>query len=170
MIDITGSMSRVINSVRNNINSILSANTRFRNYVVASFGDPYVRRVTKTRSIPSVRSFLRNLRARGGGDCPEYAMSGALDAAKMADSNSVMLIFTDASAKDKRKWHQVSSVARSKRIRVYTVESGRMCGGASEFRSLGSATYGAVSKLRSESFHKVAHSNFTNPCLFCSRE
>uniref|UniRef100_A0A1I8J6D2 VWFA domain-containing protein n=1 Tax=Macrostomum lignano TaxID=282301 RepID=A0A1I8J6D2_9PLAT len=155
VIDITGSMGSVINSVKSNIRRILSANTRFSNYVVATFGDPYVRRVIKTRSITAVRNFLKRLSARGGGDCPEYAMSGALDAAKSADSNSVMLLFTDASAKDKRRVGQVSSLAKRKRIRVFTVESGNMCGKAPEFKQLARKSFGEVSRLRSGTFNKL---------------
>uniref|UniRef100_A0A1I8JDN1 VWFA domain-containing protein n=1 Tax=Macrostomum lignano TaxID=282301 RepID=A0A1I8JDN1_9PLAT len=148
-------MGSVINSVKSNIRRILSANTRFSNYVVATFGDPYVRRVIKTRSITAVRNFLKRLSARGGGDCPEYAMSGALDAAKSADSNSVMLLFTDASAKDKRRVGQVSSLAKRKRIRVFTVESGNMCGKAPEFKQLARKSFGEVSRLRSGTFNKT---------------
>uniref|UniRef100_A0A1I8J083 WSC domain-containing protein n=1 Tax=Macrostomum lignano TaxID=282301 RepID=A0A1I8J083_9PLAT len=156
VIDTTGSMGRVIKSVKNNIRKIIAANKRFDDFVVATFGDPYKKKLMKTTSASKIYRFLNKLKARGGGDCPEFAMSGALDAAEAAEPNSVMILFTDASAKDRRKMGAVEAKLKAKRIRFFTVASGRQCGtNGKNFAKLAKVTYGQFSRLHSKVSNKV---------------
>jgi hypothetical protein len=141
-------MGSVISSVRSHITQIMNSNRRFRNYVIATYGDPYRRNVRKTTSKASVSSFIRGLRAYGGGDCPEFALSGVRDAAASADSNSILFLFTDASAKDASLRNSVASQLKSKNIRFYAIVSGNLCRrSGSEYYAIASATGGKVAKM-----------------------
>lgn len=59
-------------------------------------------------------SALEGLRARGGGDCPELAMQGILNALELVDQFSAIFVFTDASAKDSYRKSEVIDKAMSK--------------------------------------------------------
>jgi hypothetical protein len=43
---------------------------------------------------------IEGLKATGGGDCPELAMKGILNALELVDEGSALFVFTDAAAKD----------------------------------------------------------------------
>ncbi|PAA70473.1 hypothetical protein BOX15_Mlig000253g1 [Macrostomum lignano] len=155
VVDTTGSMSSVYKSVRRSISRILSANRRFQNFVVSSYGDPYKRHVIRTKSISRVQRFLNGLKIRGGGDCPEYSMSAVIDAAKLADKDSVLLLFTDASAKDRSLTSSAAKLLKSKRIRFIAIGSGRLCGRGAEYDVLAKNTGGLVAKLNRRVSDKV---------------
>lgn len=150
-------MGRVINSVKRHIRRVLAANTRFNNYVIATFGDPYRRHVKRTTNAGVVASFLNRLNTTGGGDCPEFALSGAIDAAAVADRNSVMMLFTDASAKDAHRGGQLAAKLKEKSIRFFAVASGNLCNrGSGHFSSLARSSGGHMASLRSRHFGKVS--------------
>uniref|UniRef100_A0A1I8JDU5 WSC domain-containing protein n=2 Tax=Macrostomum lignano TaxID=282301 RepID=A0A1I8JDU5_9PLAT len=155
VVDTTGSMSSVYKSVRRSISRILSSNRRFQNFVVSSYGDPYKRHVIRTKSISRVQRFLNGLKIRGGGDCPEYSMSAVIDAAKLADKDSVLLLFTDASAKDRSLTSSAAKLLKSKRIRFIAIGSGRLCGRGAEYDVLAKNTGGLVAKLNRRVSDKV---------------
>lgn len=155
-IDDTGSMWREINAVKSHIVNIVSANRRFKDYVIGTFNDPYRRNVIRSKSASTILNFLRRVRTRGGGDCPEFAMHGILDAARLAKRNSVLFVVTDASAKDSRLKHAVARYLRSKKIRLFAIKVGRMCGWwyRREFEFLASQTGGRVLQLRNRNHFK----------------
>uniref|UniRef100_A0A1I8F2K1 VWFA domain-containing protein n=1 Tax=Macrostomum lignano TaxID=282301 RepID=A0A1I8F2K1_9PLAT len=151
-------MGRVITAVRNHIQSIIRANKRFNNYVIATYGDPYRRNVLKTRNAHQALAFLRRVRPHGGGDCPEMALQGVRDAAAAADRNSVLFLFTDASAKDAHLQSSVASLLSSKNIRFFTVASGNLCGRPGNvYKSLATRTRGRFSKLGNAYTKSVMH-------------
>ena len=148
VIDDTGSMASVIKGVKDQINAIISANKLFRNYVMATFGDPYVKNVIKSVNASEIRIFLDKVVASGGGDCPEYAMSGIRDAVDVADSDSVLFLFTDASAKDASDQSIVANQLVAKRVRFITVASGNLCSTpGDEYKFLANKTEGQVANL-----------------------
>uniref|UniRef100_A0A1I8GUE1 VWFA domain-containing protein n=3 Tax=Macrostomum lignano TaxID=282301 RepID=A0A1I8GUE1_9PLAT len=159
-IDNTGSMWREIRAVKTNIKRIVKANRRFKDYVIGTFNDPYRRKVIRSRSAYTILRFLKRVRARRGGDCPEFAMRGILDAARLARPRSVLFVVTDASAKDARLKYAVARYLRSKKIRLFAVKVGRMCGRRyrREFEFLARQTGGRVLRLRNRRHFKyVSH-------------
>ncbi|PAA51048.1 hypothetical protein BOX15_Mlig029053g1 [Macrostomum lignano] len=155
-IDDTGSMWREIRAVKTNIKRIVKANRRFKDYVIGTFNDPYRRKVIRSRSAYTILRFLKRVRARRGGDCPEFAMRGILDAARLARPRSVLFVVTDASAKDARLKYAVARYLRSKKIRLFAVKVGRMCGRRyrREFEFLARQTGGRVLRLRNRRHFK----------------
>ncbi|XP_053550228.1 uromodulin-like [Bombina bombina] len=71
-----------------------------RQYTMVQFNDPDVGPVNITNSKTEFDYFFQNLFILGGGDCPELAMQGLELALKSSPHNSVIIVFTDASAKD----------------------------------------------------------------------
>ncbi|PAA93219.1 hypothetical protein BOX15_Mlig025149g1 [Macrostomum lignano] len=153
VIDVTGSMKTEIRAVRSSISSVIAANRRFRNYVLATFSDPYKRKVVAVKRKSSALKFLRAIRPNGGGDCPEYSLSGVRDAARRALSRSVLFLFTDASAKDARLKKSVARLLKRKKIRLFVVKTGKLCGRAykREYDYLARVSGGKVITLPSKS-------------------
>uniref|UniRef100_A0A1I8I8N4 VWFA domain-containing protein n=1 Tax=Macrostomum lignano TaxID=282301 RepID=A0A1I8I8N4_9PLAT len=153
VIDVTGSMKTEIRAVRSSISSVIAANRRFRNYVLATFSDPYKRKVVAVKRKSSALKFLRAIRPNGGGDCPEYSLSGVRDAARRALSRSVLFLFTDASAKDARLKRSVARLLKRKKIRLFVVKTGKLCGRAykREYDYLARVSGGKVITLPSKS-------------------
>ncbi|KAJ8316228.1 hypothetical protein KUTeg_006242 [Tegillarca granosa] len=83
VIDNTGSMGDDIAAVRKTSIDIVnqaSLTGGVANYVLATFNDPVTKNtIRKTQDGNIFINWLQNLRATGGGDCPEFAMRGLLD-------------------------------------------------------------------------------------------
>lgn len=74
--------------------------------MLVPYNDPKVGPITMTRarSSASVRSLIRavsSMSARGGGDCPEFSNSGMYAALTRVKDNSIVYLFTDASASNR---------------------------------------------------------------------
>ncbi|PAA86075.1 hypothetical protein BOX15_Mlig022224g1 [Macrostomum lignano] len=158
VIDITGSMQPELNAVKENIERILRANTRFKDYVVALFGDPYIRRVRRSSSKSVIWNFIRPIRASSGGDCPEYSLSGIEDALKEAHGKSVLFLFTDAAAKDRKtKEKKVIAMLKKRRVEVIVIATGQLCHGSykNEYHNLVSVRGGRVIRMNKEEISDV---------------
>jgi hypothetical protein len=122
VVDTTGSMGDVISSVKSNISSIVSSVVGTPDepdqYLLEPFNDPFFGPSTSTSDSGSFLGQVNSLFASGGGDCPELAMHGLLDAVNAADEQSTLFLFTDASAKDSGLFPNVDAAAVKKKITV----------------------------------------------------
>jgi len=122
VVDTTGSMGDVIGSVQSNItsivNSVVGTPDEPDQYLLEAFNDPSFAPSTSTSDAPSYLGQINGLFASGGGDCPELAMHGLLDAVNAADEQSTLFLFTDASAKDSGLFPNVDAAATKKKITV----------------------------------------------------
>jgi hypothetical protein len=123
VIDTTGSMSDIQASVRAQaiamVNARLGTDQEPVKYILAPFNDPDVGPVTVTTDASAFKDAISAIGASGGGDCPEYSMTGVLQGLSAADEGGSLFLFTDASAKDSSLAGTVSSLATSKDIQVY---------------------------------------------------
>ncbi len=121
-IDTTGSMFDIIDAVKANVSSIVSSVVGTPDepdqYLLEPFNDPFWGPVTTTSDSNVFLSQVSFLSASGGGDCPELAMHGLLEAVNAADPQSTIYLFTDASAKDSALFPNVSAIAEQKKIKI----------------------------------------------------
>ncbi|XP_057291700.1 hemicentin-1-like [Hydractinia symbiolongicarpus] len=102
--DTTGSMKDEITASKAIAKSIIDATRDFEvDYILSPFNDPGTGPVTykSEKERAGFITAISNLRARGGGDCPELAIKGMLNALDQGPKyGSPMFVFTDATAKD----------------------------------------------------------------------
>ncbi|KAK3083716.1 hypothetical protein FSP39_001940 [Pinctada imbricata] len=121
-IDTTGSMKDEINAVISKSIDIVSSSQGSANeptdYVLTTFNDPanVTHYVTTDGYLMITR--LRQLGAYGGGDCPEYAMSGLSAAVNYSLPGSTIYFFSDADAKDANLGPTVINKANEKKIKI----------------------------------------------------
>ncbi|KAA2261578.1 VWA domain-containing protein [Solihabitans fulvus] len=131
-IDTTGSMGGIISSVQAQAIQItdkrIGTDEEPSRYVLAPFNDPSVGPLTTTDDPVTFKNAISALTASGGGDCPELAMSGLLQAVGAMDEGSDLFTFTDADAKDADLADTVSNLAASKDIRIYPMLFGNCTG------------------------------------------
>ena len=122
-IDTTGSMGGIIAGVRASAISIVDARLGTAEeplqYVLAPFNDPSTGPTVATNAAGLFKSFIGGLRASGGGDCPEMAMTGMYNGLSLADPGGDLFMYTDATAKDASLAGAVISLAKSKDIKIY---------------------------------------------------
>jgi von Willebrand factor A domain-containing protein 7 len=75
--------------------------------------------VTVTSDVGTFKNAIRGLSAAGGGDCPELAIRGMLNAVDASDEGGDVFLFTDASAKDASLMGSVRSLATSKKVKMF---------------------------------------------------
>lgn len=122
-IDTTGSMGSVIAGVRSAVisivNSRLGTEQEPSKYVLSPFNDPSIGPAISTADPTAFKSAINSLFASGGGDCPELSMSGTYVAVDLSDDGGDIFVFTDASAKDSGLYAAVSSLASTKKVKVF---------------------------------------------------
>ena len=159
-IDTTGSMSGDIRAAIA-ISVLIVTETRENDvdYILSPFNDPSTGPVTiknETEGDDFVTA-LRALRATGGGDCPELAFKGMINALESGPQpGSSMYVFTDASAKDATEDNKdtILDLAHSLDVKInfFTrgdTGCGRGGGGFEPYENLASETGGLVYPLRS---------------------
>ncbi|KAJ6653436.1 hypothetical protein lerEdw1_009189 [Lerista edwardsae] len=114
VIDTTGSMSDDIAQVKANCISLLrkyhgSSDAPF-NYILVPFNFGPVR---KTNNVDVFESYISALKADGGGDCPERALSGLKLALQESSPRSKIFLFTDAGANDKHLLDEIKVLIQS---------------------------------------------------------
>lgn len=129
-IDVTGSMGDDIENVKKECTEIVTnvrgtANEPY-DYVLTTFSDPeyLTTHVLTTRDGLLMTNTIQNLVVDGGGDCPEYCMSGLLKCIHEVREKSTIFVFTDASAKDKSNWDTVVTAANTKDITMQFLVTG----------------------------------------------
>ena len=121
-IDTTGSMDDVIDAVRAQAISIAKSLSGTDDepglYVISPFNDPTTGPVTVTSDLATFEATINGLGARGGGDCPELAMTGMINAVDVMDYDSGLMLFTDAEAADFGRLPFLLAKAQEKRIAI----------------------------------------------------
>nr|XP_022340887.1 von Willebrand factor A domain-containing protein 7-like [Crassostrea virginica] len=87
------------------------------NYVLSTFNDPDTT-IRKTTDGTEMKQWLHNLTAHGGGDCPEMALTGIINALNAANPGSCVFFFTDADAKDEDRKNEVIQLVNDKKIKL----------------------------------------------------
>ncbi|XP_057291705.1 von Willebrand factor A domain-containing protein 7-like [Hydractinia symbiolongicarpus] len=104
VMDTTGSMGEEITVSKLIAKSIINTTRKFKDdYILSPFSDPETGPVTykSDKERAGFITAISNLRAEGGGDCPELAFKGMLNALDQGPKyGSPMFVFTDATAKD----------------------------------------------------------------------
>ena len=122
VVDTTGSMGDVIGSVKTRINGIVNGVVGTPDepdqYLLEPFNDPFFGPPTVTGDAPVYLGQINTLSASGGGDCPELAMSGLLEAVNNVDPKSTLWLFTDASALDSQLYPQIVATALQKQVTI----------------------------------------------------
>ena len=130
VVDDTGSMGEEIAGVKR---SVISIATRYESLpeefrpdklILTRFGDPDVGPAFVTREISALQSRLNTLSPSGGGDCPELSQRALLETIDEASFGSLILLYTDASAKDAGLVNTVSARAQEKNARIIPVITG----------------------------------------------
>ena len=110
---------------------------------------------------------IEALRARGGGDCPEKAFTGIINAVNGgAQENSPLYVFTDAIAKDADMRYMAKSAVLGKGASVYFFTTG-LCGRDSyePFEELASQNCGQMFEIPKHSGDLAKMSKITKSLL-----
>ncbi|MCC6455575.1 MAG: cadherin-like domain-containing protein [Caldilineaceae bacterium] len=125
VIDDTGSMGGVLESVKSQVTAIVNevssptySGEKPGEYLLVRFGDPDVGSPFVTTDPNAFLDAVNSLSASGGGDCPEYSNSGLRRAVEASQENSTVYLFTDADSKDPEQAGAASAAAQAKRIKV----------------------------------------------------
>ncbi|KAM9305375.1 uromodulin-like [Gastrophryne carolinensis] len=133
-----------------------------RQYTMVEFNDPYVGPVRFTQSKKDFNDFFTNLTANGGGDCPELAMQGLELALMNSPPKSLIMVLTDASAKDYTNTtlvNRVHSLINSTQSQVFFLTTG-LCGSIDSpdyqiYRDIASLNYGHVFAVPLSNLYEV---------------
>ncbi|XP_062590451.1 von Willebrand factor A domain-containing protein 7-like [Saccostrea cucullata] len=120
VIDDTGSMSQeILETSTRSISIVNQAQTSTApfNYILSTFNDPETS-LFVTTSGEEMKKQLQSLRANGGGDCPEMALHGMINAMKIAQPGSCVFFFTDADAKDPELLPDVIQLINTRGLRL----------------------------------------------------
>ncbi|CAC5395103.1 unnamed protein product [Mytilus coruscus] len=93
----------------------------------------FIRNASKTtyrvsKDGEEVKRWLNALTVDGGGDCPEYAMSGIKTAMQHARNGSCVFFFTDADPKDPELRNDVVNLIRTKNLHLVSFITGQCDG------------------------------------------
>lgn len=148
-VDTTGSMGEYITALRIEIKSILrdceGTADQPSALVLSPFndGEAGVGPISSSNSQVDFGAALDVLKAEGGGDCPELALTGIGKALEQLPEGGHLFVVTDASAKDASLVSEVISLARGKRIKVFFFLFDNICGtGEPAYTSIAHATGG----------------------------
>lgn len=148
-VDTTGSMGEYINALRIEIKKILRDREGTADQpsalVLSPFndGEAGVGPISSSNSQVDFGAALDVLKAEGGGDCPELALTGIGKALEQLPEGGHLFVVTDASAKDASLVSEVIPLARGKRIKVFFFLFDNICGtGEPAYTSIAHATGG----------------------------
>lgn len=128
VIDDTGSMGTEINAVKAQagaiVNSVVGTDEEPEQYLLVRFGDPDVGPPFETPDAGPYLAAVNSLFPSGGGDCPELAFTGLLQAVTRSKRDSSLFLFTDASSKDALLAPAVIAAALVKQVRITPLLTG----------------------------------------------
>ncbi|XP_069122433.1 uncharacterized protein [Argopecten irradians] len=129
VIDTSGSMGSVVSAVKSKTQEIinLTKGTGLQpyNYILVTFSDPESATTVQESTNPNdIVNWVNAIQVSGGGDCPEYIMSGIKAAVVKAKPNSHVYVFTDATAKDPEKQQYILSIVSEKNLHIDFVVTG----------------------------------------------
>uniref|UniRef100_A0A8W8HU46 VWFA domain-containing protein n=1 Tax=Magallana gigas TaxID=29159 RepID=A0A8W8HU46_MAGGI len=121
VIDVTGSMSDNIAAVKQGmatfVDQIRQSERKPEKYILVTFSDPVDLEQSRfTNDGDEMISWIKGLTVSGGGDCPEYSLSGLITGATLSNHNSTIYIYTDAPAKDESRETEVIEILQRKNI------------------------------------------------------
>lgn len=122
ILDTTGSMWDDLQSLRSAAVEIVKKFVSYENnpiedYVLSLFNDPGAElKITKDSEI--FLQWLNEIVPGGGGDCPELAMEGIINALKVSRPNSIAFVFTDADALDYGRVNEAIDLVQEKQTIV----------------------------------------------------
>ncbi|XP_071976713.1 uromodulin-like [Engystomops pustulosus] len=126
VVDTSGSMSYYLYQLQNVAKDLvtrLDSSTKVaRQYTLMEFNDPNVGPLQVSCSPTDFFNSIYFLSAQSGNDCPELAMAGLLQALKATPAGSVVILITDASAKDYYDTdtvNQIFSLLDSLKVKVF---------------------------------------------------
>ncbi|XP_063438527.1 von Willebrand factor A domain-containing protein 7-like [Mytilus trossulus] len=128
-VDYSGSMASEIAATKNTIielvTSTLGSDNEPANYVLSLFNDPAsLNKAYVFSSGTEMIQAISNVSVHGGGDCPELAAAGILNAIELSLPDSTIIVFTDADAKDVNLKPEIETKAALKQIKVTTLKTG----------------------------------------------
>ncbi|XP_075140692.1 uromodulin-like [Leptodactylus fuscus] len=133
-----------------------------RKYTMVEFNDPEIgpTRITSSRS--EFAYYFNTLYASGGGDCPEMAMGGLELGLENSPDNSVIMVLTDASARDYNNQtviDNIYSLISSKNSQVFFLITG-LCEGLDDpqfliYRDIAHRSFGHVFNINLSEMGKV---------------
>ncbi|KAF3929774.1 hypothetical protein ABW19_dt0206090 [Dactylella cylindrospora] len=146
-IDTTGSMGPIIASVRQEaidiVNQRLGTADEPSFYVLVGFNDPDVTVYGNFSSVDAFKTAIMSLTAGGGGDCPEYSITGMRDAVANLGAGGSLFMFTDADAKDVEGADALVGEAKGKGIKIVTAVFGECAvGGMGVYQRIARETLG----------------------------
>lgn len=128
VIDDTGSMGPEINAVKAQasaiVNSVVGTDEEPQQYLLVRFGDPDVGPPFETPDAGPFLAAVNSLFPSGGGDCPERAFTGLLQAVGRSKRDSSIFLFTDASSNDALLAPLVVAAAVVKQVRITPLLTG----------------------------------------------
>ncbi|KAM4697758.1 uromodulin-like [Rhinophrynus dorsalis] len=167
LVDTTGSMGddflqlKMVNSwLLDRITSRFPCGVR--QYTMVEFNDPGFGPTRSTYSRTEFQNFFNGLLAYDGGDCPELAMNGLKLALENSPSNSIILVLTDASAKDYNNAiliNRIRLLINSTRSQVFFLITG-LCAGVNDpgfliYRDIAEQSFGLVFQVSLSDLGKV---------------
>ncbi|XP_061717389.1 hemicentin-1-like isoform X2 [Cydia pomonella] len=129
VIDHTYSMHNVITEVQGAAKSIMdivleAKKSQIEDIVLVTFGDPEVTFRIKTRDEAVLKRALDTIDLHGGGDCPEMALGGIKMGLEESRPGSYIYLFTDASAKDYKRYKEIKTFSQEKQSEIFFVLTG----------------------------------------------
>jgi len=112
--------------------------------VIIDVGVPRKYLSTNIDELTALEQAVNAIRANGGGDCPELGMIGILNALSLSDSDSNIIVLTDASPKDAYRQNEVITKANKLRVSVHFFLSRSGCGDFSPYLQVANGTDGIV--------------------------
>ncbi|XP_047127877.1 uncharacterized protein LOC100200589 [Hydra vulgaris] len=181
VMDTTGSMSEEINAAKGIAKAIIETTREFPvDYILSPFNDPdlgpVVYKSEKQRA--EVIDAITKLPIYGGGDCPELAFGGMLNAFnKGPQYSSPMFVFTDASAKDDSRSNidALKGAASSYSSPITFFANLNGCGsGIDSFKEIAAYTSGQIFPLKDDkeimSFTEYVKSSLQQDTVIASGE
>ncbi|KAM9305531.1 uromodulin-like [Gastrophryne carolinensis] len=167
LVDTTGSMTddlqelKLVNGwVLDQVSMRLPCSVR--QFTFVEYNDPRIGPVKITDSKHEFDSYFANVTVRGGGDCPERVIAGLEVALTSSPHNSIILVLTDASAKDyddRNLTDHVYDLIATTNSKIFFLITG-LCWDVEDlkytiYRDLASKSFGHVFRISLSEMNKV---------------
>ena len=113
-------------------------------YIHSVNGIPQEYSANNLTELMELNQTITALSAYGGGDCPEYGMTGILSALDLVRKFSNVIVLTDASPKDKDRKMTVIKKAKDTKNFIHFFLSHDSCGDLTPYLEVADKTYGIV--------------------------
>jgi hypothetical protein len=165
VMDTTGSMADIQASVAAQAIQIatdrLSTTDNVDLFIISEFNDPGTGPVQSVSDIAEFTAIMSGLTASGGGDCPEFSMTGILNAIEAVTESTELFLFTDAASKDAELESQVIAAALDKdvHINIFKFDSGCDDGLTKRVDSASNKVYGSLAAATGGTYHSLPRNN-----------